>query len=109
MVGVSAKKFAQRTKNGPQSASCGVLGEFFRENTAGGGVLGEFFRANWPRAGLGYSAAHFRLAAMGVCAMRSPLTACRRRVGALDGVIPRLVAVISQFVVVSWPNCRPIR
>ena len=72
-------------------------------------MLGEFFRANWPRAGLGYSAAHFRLAAMGVCAMRSPLTACRRRVGALDGVIPRLVAVISQFVVVSWPNCRPIR
>ena len=24
----------------------------------------------------------------GVCAMRSPLAACRRRVGALDGVIP---------------------
>ena len=45
----------------------------------------------------------------GVCAMRSPLAACRRRVGALDGVIPpRLVAVSSQFAVVSWPNCRPI-
>ena len=25
-----AKKFAQRTKNGPKSAFCGVLGEFFR-------------------------------------------------------------------------------
>ena len=30
MVGVSAKKLALRTKNGPKSASCGVLGEFFR-------------------------------------------------------------------------------
>ena len=44
MVGVSAKKFAQRTKNGPNSAFYGALGEFFRENTAGGAVLGEFFR-----------------------------------------------------------------
>ena len=43
-VGVSAKKFAQRTKNGPKSAFSGVLGEFFRGNAAGGGVLGEFFR-----------------------------------------------------------------
>ena len=30
MVGVSAKKFAQRTKNGPKSAVCGVPGEVFR-------------------------------------------------------------------------------
>ena len=52
MVCVSAKKFALRTKNGPKSAVYGVLGELFR--------------ANWPCAGLGYSAAHFRLAAMGV-------------------------------------------
>ena len=29
-VGASAKKFAQRTKNGPKSAFYGVLGEFFR-------------------------------------------------------------------------------
>ena len=43
-VCVSAKKFAQRTKNGPQSASCGAPGEVFRENTAGGAVLGEYFR-----------------------------------------------------------------
>ena len=40
-----AKKFALRTKYGPKSAVCGVLGEFFRENTAGGVVLGELFRA----------------------------------------------------------------
>ena len=43
-VGVSAKKFALRTKNGPKLAFCGVLGEFFRGNAAGRGVLGESFR-----------------------------------------------------------------
>ena len=41
---LSAKKFAQRTKNGPQSAFYGVPGEFFRENTAGGVAPGEVFR-----------------------------------------------------------------
>ena len=41
---LSAKKFAQRTKNGPQSAVCGVLGEVFRENTAGVVAPGELFR-----------------------------------------------------------------
>jgi len=45
MVGVSAKKFAQRTRNAPKLAFCGVLGEFFRGNAAGGGVLGELCRA----------------------------------------------------------------
>ena len=30
MVGLSAKKFALRTKNGPKLAFCGVLGEVFR-------------------------------------------------------------------------------
>ena len=43
-VGVSAKKFALRTKNGPKMAFSGVLGELFRGNAAGGGVLGEVFR-----------------------------------------------------------------
>ena len=43
-VGASAKKFAQRTKNGPKSAFYGVLGEFFRGSAGGGVVLGEFFR-----------------------------------------------------------------
>ena len=46
MVGVSAKRFAQRTKNGPNSAFLRLLGEFFRGNASGGAVLGEFFRAN---------------------------------------------------------------
>ena len=44
VVGVSAKKFAQRTKNGQKMAFSGVLGEVFRGNAAGGVVLGEFFR-----------------------------------------------------------------
>ena len=51
-VGASAKKFAQRTKNGPKSAFSGVLGEFFRGNAAGGGVLGEFFRGNADGGGV---------------------------------------------------------
>ena len=46
LVGVSAKKFALRVQNGPKSAVCGVLGEFFRENTVVGAALGEFFREN---------------------------------------------------------------
>ena len=61
-----AKKFAQRRKNDPKMAFHGVLGELFRGNAAGGGVLGELFRANRYCAGLGCSAAHFRLAAVGV-------------------------------------------
>ena len=44
MVGDCAKKFSQRTKNAPKSAVCGVLGEFFRENTVVGAALGELFR-----------------------------------------------------------------
>ena len=65
-VGASAKKFALRAHNGPKLAFLGVLGEFFRGRVAGGAVLGEFFRANRYCAGLGCSAAHFRLAAVGV-------------------------------------------
>ena len=40
----SAKKFALHTKNGSKSAFCGALGEFFRDNTAGGVAPGEVFR-----------------------------------------------------------------
>ena len=39
-----AKKFALRTKNSPKLAVCGALGEFIRENTAGGVAPGEVFR-----------------------------------------------------------------
>ena len=46
MAGASAKKFALRAKDGPKSASCGVLGEFFHGNAGGGAVLGEVFRTN---------------------------------------------------------------
>ena len=43
-VGVSAKKFAQHTKNGPKMVLYGVLGEYFRGNAANSLTLGEFFR-----------------------------------------------------------------
>ena len=44
-VGASAKKFAQRTQNTPNSAFLRSLGEFFRGNVAAGAVLGELCRA----------------------------------------------------------------
>ena len=44
MVGVSAKKLAQHTKNGSKWVFDGALGELFRGNAAGGAVRGEFFR-----------------------------------------------------------------
>ena len=40
----SAKKFALRAQNTPNSAFLCLLGEFFRGKAAGGAVLGEFFR-----------------------------------------------------------------
>lgn len=46
MVGASAKKFAQRAENTPNSTFLYSLGEFFRGSAGGGAVPGEFFRAN---------------------------------------------------------------
>ena len=43
-MGVSAKKFALRTKNGPKMAVYGVPGELFRGTVAERSVLGEFCR-----------------------------------------------------------------
>ena len=45
VVGVSAKKFSQRTKNAPKMAFYGLQGELFRENTVVGAVPGELCRA----------------------------------------------------------------
>ena len=64
----SAKKFALRAHNGPKLAFLGVLGEFFR--------------ANRCCAGLGCSAVHFRLAAVGGFAA---LEAWPRRVVGVSG------------------------
>ena len=44
VVGVSAKKFALRTKNGRKSTFYGVPGELFRGTAAERSVLGEFCR-----------------------------------------------------------------
>ena len=40
MVGECVNRFAQRTREGLESAFCGVLGEFFCENTVVGGCAG---------------------------------------------------------------------
>ena len=81
MVGVSATNFAQCAQNGPNSAFCGVLGEFFRGNAAGGAVLGEFFAPTGAVPGLVGDAAHFRLAVVGVLRHAKPSSgvssACR--------------------------------
>ena len=109
MVGVSATKFAQRAQNGPNSAFCGVLGEFFRGNAAGGAVLGEFFRANRCRARSCRRCGALQAAAMGVLRHAKPssgVSSACRSLGWRHS--PRLVAVSSQFAGVSWPNCRPI-
>ena len=109
MVGVSATKFTLRTKNGPILAFCGVLGELFRGNAAGGAVLGEFFAPTGavPRSCRRCGA--LQAAAMGVLRHANPSNgvspACRT-FGWRHS--PRLVAVSSQFAGVSWPNCRPI-
>ena len=46
MVGVSAKKFALRAHNTPNSAFLHLLGEVFRGNATVGVVLRELYRAN---------------------------------------------------------------
>ena len=103
MVGVSAKKFAQRTKNGPQSAFYGTLGELFRGRAAEGAVLGEVFRGTAAeRSVLGEFFRAYRHGShvshltwrptcrkwWGFCTTRSPLAACRPRVGASCRAIP---------------------
>ena len=48
MVGVSAKKFALRTHNGPKLAFSGVLGEFFAEEPLEGRCWASFFAPTDP-------------------------------------------------------------
>ena len=89
MVGVSAKKFALRAQNGPNSAFYGALGELFRGTVAERTVLGEFFRAYRH----GSHVSHVMWCPTcrkwwGFCTTRSPLAACRRRVGASCSAIP---------------------
>ena len=44
VIGVSAKKFSQRTKNAPKMAFYGLPGELFRGSAQEGGLPGELFR-----------------------------------------------------------------
>ena len=103
MVGASAKKFALHAQNGPQSAFYCVLGELFRGRAAEGAVLGEVFRGTAAersvpgeffrayRHGSHVSHVTWRPTCRkwwGFCTTRSPLAACRRRVGASCRAIP---------------------
>ena len=72
MVGVSAKKFALRTRNAPKLAFCGVPGELFRGRACEGSVLGEVFRGHAPE-GTVPGESCLRQAAAGSC--RSPTRA----------------------------------
>ena len=95
----SAKKFAQRAQNTPNSAFLRLLGEFFRGKAAGGAVLGEFFRVDWHCARVSEAE---RLPPCrqwwGFCATRGLLVACRRRVGPSCSAIPPLHSAASVFV-----------
>ena len=72
-------------------------------------MLGEFLRANRSCVGLGCSAAHFRLAVVGFCSIRSWLAEYLRRVAALMMQFPpRLVAAEPRVEGVWPPICRPI-
>ena len=85
----SAKKFAPRAQNGPNSAFLCMLGELFRGRAAGGAVLGELFRANrYCGRALRATGVLQTGGRRGFCTTRSPLAACRRRVGPPCSAIP---------------------
>ena len=100
MVCVSAKQFAQRTKNGRKSVVCSVLGEVFRGNAGGRAVLGEFFRAN--RCCAQVLDAARRISGWlwwGICSIRSWLA----------GYLRRVAALMMQFPPVWWRRSRESR
>ena len=66
-----------------------LAGRVFSRKSRWRGRAGRVFSRRLAlRPGLVGDAVHFRWLRWGFCAMRSPLSARRRRVGALDGVIP---------------------
>ena len=87
-VGASAKKFALHAQNTPKSAFLRLLGEFFAEEPLEGPCWASFFAPIGPASILDAMRCTSGWLRWGFCAMRSPLVACRRRVGGLDGVIP---------------------
>ena len=86
MVGASAKKFAQKAQNTPNSSFLYSLGEFFRGSAGGGAVPGEFCRSD-----------------------RYCARSCRRRApsipaGALHEAVAPRVAGLSDPHVVQFPR-----
>ena len=66
-------------------------------------------RASKPALALRALRRHPRRCWWGFCTIRSPPSACRRRVAALMVQFPRLVVVRPGLEVVCSPKCRPIR
>ena len=88
MVGVSAKKFALRTHNGPKLAFSGVLGEFFAEEPLEGRCWASFSRQptlcrSWMQRRALQAGCRW-----GICSIRNWQPACRRRVTPLMTPFP---------------------
>ena len=109
MVGVSATKFALRAQNGPNSAFLCLLGEFFAEMPVEGRCWASYFAPTGAVPRTCRRCGALQAAAMGVLRHAEPSCGVSSACRSLGWrYFPRLVAVNSQFVVVSWPNCRPI-
>ena len=88
---------------------CTCWAKFFAEMPVAGRCWVNFFAPTGAVLRSCSDAAHFRLAAMGGLRHAKPssgVSSACRSLGWRHS--PRLVAVSSQFAVVSWPNCRPI-
>ena len=85
----SAKKVRPARSNWPKFSVFALAGRVFSRRCRWRGCAGRAssrqlaLRRSWMRCGALQGGCGW-----GVCAMRSPLAACRRRVGGLDGVIP---------------------
>ena len=94
----------------PKFGVFALAGRVFSRKCHCRGGVGRTFSCQPVRCpGLGCDAVHFRVAAVGVLRHAKPssgVSSACRSLGWRHS--PRLVAVSSQFAVVSWPNCRPI-
>ena len=85
----SAKKVRPARSNWPNFSVFALAGRVFSRRCRWRGCAGRAssrqmaLRRSWMRCGALQGGCGW-----GVCAMRSPLATCRRRVGGLDGVIP---------------------
>ena len=89
LMWVRARKSSPCTLKTPQNRRFYVCwASFFAEEPLEGPCWASFFAPIGPASILDAMRCTSGWLRWGFCAMRSPLTACRRRVGGLDGVIP---------------------